>query len=365
MGYIPEQNARAVFTTAVAARFEDLIEAPSFLRSFFPDKQYRTKYVTSLARRGTEKIAVDVIRGDKGNRNQMTLFTEKGFLPPYYKELIDVGAMNIYDIPFYANGKFNTIQIDAIAMETATALFEIKKKVDRAIELQAAEVLETGIVTVKSGDSIDYKRKASMKEVLAGGDLWDATDVDLLKFFEDKGQLLRTIGKVSGGVDVNVVMGNLAWQAFRSNADLNNKENFYESEIKKGSSAQFFNAVGGAYRITLRMGVYNFNIWTYDEVYDFPVTDVSTRYFDSKTVALIPESFQAEISFAQVPTLPSFIRTNPRSNRVFSRLAGKMKGFSLFDFVNEEDELYTAGVKSAPLAQLISVDRLYTAQVLA
>lgn len=365
MANIPTQNARAVFTTVLANKFEDLIEAPSFLRSFFPDKVYRTKTIQLLARRGTEKIAVDIIRGDKGNRNKMDLFTGKEFLPPYFKELINVSAMNVYDIPFYANGQFNTVQIEAIAEQTAVELNEVKKKVDRAIELQAAQVIETGIVTVNNGDSIDYKRKAAMIELLAGGDLWDAADVDLLKFFEDKGQLLRTIGKVSGGTDVNVVMGNLAWQAFRTNADLNNKDNFYESEIKKGSSAQFFNAVGGAYRITLKMGVYNFNIWTYDEVYDFPVTDVSTRYFNSKFVALIPESFRAETSFAQVPMLPAFIRQNPRSNSVFTRLRNKMKGFSLFDFVNEEDEIYSAGVKAAPLAQMISVDRMYTAQVLA
>ncbi len=365
MGYIPLQNARAVFTTVLANKFEDLIEAPSFLRSFFPDKVHPTKYVTSLARRGTEKIAVDIIRGAKGNHNKMDLFTEKGFLPPYFKELIDVTAMNVYDIPFYANGQFNKVQIAALAEQTAVELNEVKKMVDRAIELQAAQVLETGIVTVSSGDSIDYKRKAAMIEVLAGGDLWDAANVDLLAFFEDKGQLLRTIGKVSGGTDVNVVMGNLAWQAFRTNADLNDTNKFYESDIKKGSSRQFFNSVGGAYRITLKMGVYNFNIWTYDEVYDLPVTFASTRYLGSKNVVMIPESFKAETSFCQVPKLPDFIRQNPRSNRVFNRLQNRMKGFSLFDFVNEEDEIYSAGVKAAPLAQLVSVDRVYTAQVLA
>lgn len=365
MGYIPLQNARAVFTTVLANKFEDLIEAPSFLRSFFPDKVYKTKYVTSLARRGTEKIAVDVIRGSKGNHNKMDLFTEKGFLPPYFKELIDVSAMNIYDVPFYANGMFNTVQIEAIAEQTAVELMEVKKLIDRAIELQAAQAIETGIVTVNSGDSIDYKRKASMKEVLTGGNLWSATGVDLMKFFEDKGQLLRSVGKVSGGTDVDVIMGNLAWQAFRSNADLNNNELFFESDIKKGSSASRFTAIGGAYRITLKMGVYNFNIWTYDEVYDFPVTNVSTRYFNSKIVALIPQSFKAETSFCQVPMLPNFIRQNPRSNRAFSRLGSKMKGVSLFDYVNEEDEIYSAGLKAAPLAQIVSVDRLYTAQVLA
>lgn len=365
MGNIPDQQARAVFTTVLANKFEDLIEAPSFLRSFAPDKSYRTKTVQSKARRGTERIAVDVLRGSKGNKNQMTKYTLKEFLPPYYKETTDITALDIYDVGFYSNGSFNTTQIEAMAEQAATDLNEVKKKVDRAIELQMAQVFDTGIVTLKNGDNIDYKRQAAMKEVLAGGDLWDAANVDLMKFFEDKGQLLREKGKVSGGIDVNCIMGNLAWQAFRSNADLNNKELFWESEIKKGASAQFFNAVGGAYRTTLRMGVYNYNIWTYDEVYDDPDTLAATRYWGSKKVVLIPENFKAEISFCEVPRLPDFIRRNPRSARVFRKLRSRMPGFHLFDRVDEEDEIYTAGIKAAPLAQLISVDRLYTAQVLA
>ena len=364
MGYIPAQNARAVFTTVLANKFEDLIEAPSFLRSFFPDKVYKTKYVTSLARRGTEKIAVDVIRGSKGNHNKMDLFTEKGFLPPYFKELINVSSMNVYDIPFYANGQFNNIQIGAIAEQTATELMEVKKMVDRAIELQASQALTTGIVTVNSGDSVDYKRKATMIEVMTGTDLWDDASFDILSWFETKLHKLRTIGKVSGGGRVKAVMGNLVWQAYRSNSDINSKDLVYTEQLST-LSAGSQNSTGGSYRGTLKAGAYLVEIWAYDEVYDAPVTGISTRYFGSKMVALIPESFKAESSFTQVPTLPDFIRTNRRSSRVFSRLAGKMKGFSLFDFVNEEDEIYTAGLKAAPLAQIVSVDRLYTAQVLA
>ena len=49
----------------------------------------------------------------------------------------------------------------------------------------------------------------------------------IIKFFEDKGTLLRSIGKVGGGQAVDCVMGMLAWQAFRSNADIKDGENFY------------------------------------------------------------------------------------------------------------------------------------------
>lgn len=363
MGYIPAQNARKVFTTVLANVFQDFIEAPSFLSSFAKRKAYKTKTVQSLARRGTEKIAVDVIRGSKGNLNQMTRFTQKEFLPPYYKEKINVSAMNIYDIPFSSGDSYNTAQIDALAQETAQALSETKKMVDRAIELQHAQMLETGIVELKNGDNIDYKRKSEMIEVLTGTELWDSADADIIKFFEDKGLKLRTVGKVSGGQSVDCVMGAEAWQAFRANKDIKDGENFYTQTVLSLNPARV-NAAGGAYRGTLKAGIYSFDIWTYDEFYDHPTTSVSTRYLNTKIVHLIPRSFVAETSFCQVPELPSWVRRNPRSNRVFNGLEQSMMGFRLFDYVHEEDEVYYAGIKAAPLAQLVSVDRLYTAQVI-
>jgi len=363
MGYIPAQNARMVFTTVLANIFEDFIEAPSFLRSFAKEKVYRTKTVQLLARRSTEKVAVDIIRGDKGNYNKMDRFTGKEYLPPYYKELISISALDIYDIPFYSGDKYNTAQIEALAMEAARGLSEIKKKVDRAIELQMSQVFETGIVLIKNGDSIDYKRDSSMIEVLAGGDLWDAASVDIIKFFEDKAALLRSKGKVSGGETIDVVMGMAAWQAFRKNAYIIDGENLYVQQLVDLSKPRV-NSTGGSYKGTLKAGAYSFDIWTYDEVYD-NASDVSTRYFNTKFCALIPKSFQAEISFAQVPKLPDFIMQDPRSRKIRQSLRNKMTGFDIFDSVNAEDEIYNVGIKAAPLAQLISVDRIYTAQVLA
>lgn len=363
MANIPAAQARKVFTTILANIYEDFIEAPSFLTSFAKKKAYTTKTVQTLARRGTEKIAVDVIRGSKGNLNQMTRFSQMEYLPPYYKEKVNVSAMNIYDIPFESGDTYNFAQMEAMAMSTARALDETKKKVDRAIELQMAQLLQTGIVEISNGDNIDFNRNASMIEVLAGADLWDSTGVDLIKFFEDKGTLLRTIGKVAGGQNVNCVMGMLAWQSFRSNADIKDGENFYTKSALEFTNNPFFTASGGSYKGTLKVGIYNYDIWVYDEFYD-NASDVATRYWDSSYVALIPQSFQSEISFCQVPILPNWVRQNPRSNRVFRSLNQKMLGFTLFDYVQEEDEIYYAGIKAAPLAQLISVDRVYTAKVL-
>jgi hypothetical protein len=285
------------------------------------------------------------------------------YLPPFYKEKINVSAMNIYDIPFESGDSYNTAQIDALAQATANGLYEVKKMVDRAIELQMAQIFTTGVVEISNGDNIDFNRNASMIEVLTGDSLWDSTDVDIIKFFEDKGLLLRTIGKVGGGETVNVIMGLSAWQAFRKNKTIVDGENLFSKSVLELNPLRINTSGGGVYRGTLKAGIYNYDLWTYDEYYD-NASDVSTRYFDPTMVVFIPQSFQAEISFCQVPELPAWVRQSARSNRVFSSLGQKMQGFTLFDYVNEEDEVYYAGIKAAPLAQLISVDRVYTAKVL-
>ena len=363
MAYIPAQQARKVFTTALANIYQDFIEAPSFLSSFATNKNYRTMTVQTLARRGTEKIAVDEIRGSKGNLNQMTRESLLEYLPPYYKEMINISAMNIYDISFEAGDSYNIAQIEALAQKTATGLNEVHKMVLRAVELQWSQAFETGVVVVKNGDSIDYNRDSSMIEVLTGDELWDATGVDIFKFFEDKSILLRTKGKVTGGQTVNTIMGSKAWQAFRSNKDVTNGNNLFVKNSLDFRQNPIMESQGGVYRATLRVGIYNFDIWTYDEYYD-NADGESTRFWDPTMVCMIPESFRGETSWAQVPRLPDFIRQDPISNRVFTKLRGKMNGVDLYDYVNKEDEVYFAGIKAAPLAQLISVDRVYTAKVL-
>lgn len=364
MGYIPAQQARKVFTTVLANIYQDFIEAPSFLSSFATNKNYSTMTVQTLARRGTEKIAVDVIRGSRGNLNQMTRQSLTEYLPPYYKEMINISAMNIYDIPFEAGDSYNTAQIEALAQKTATGINEIHKMVLRAVELQWAQAFDSGVVTVKNGDSIDYNRNSGMIEVLTGADLWDSSEVKILNFFEEKAIKLRTIGKVTGGQTVRVIMGLKAWQAFRANKDIKDGDNLYVKNALEFTMNPIAMSQGGVYRATLKVGIYNFDIWTYDEYYDDPTTGAATRYWDENTVCMIPESFRGETSWCQVPKLPDFIRQDPRSNRVFSNLRNKMNGVDIFDYVNSEDEVYYAGIKAAPLAQLISVDRIYTAKVL-
>jgi len=363
MANIPAAQARKVFTTVLANTFQDFIDPPSFLTSFANKKTYTTKTVQLLARRGTEKIAVDVIRGSKGNLNQITRFSLKEYLPPYYKEKVAVNGMQIYDIPFESGDSYSSAQIDAWAMATATELSESKKKIDRAIELQMAQMFLTGVVEITNGDNIDYNRNTSMIEVLEGDDLWDSSGVDIIKFFEDKGSLLRSIGKVAGGQNVNCFMDLTAWQAFRANTDIKDGDNLYTKSALEFKDNPVFSASGASYKATLKVGIYNYDIWVYDEVYDNS-SGVSTKYWDAGYICMVPQSFRAEISFCQVPELPSWIRQNPRSSRVFRSLGQKMIGYRLFDYVDQEDEVYHAGVKCAPLAQMISVDRCYTAKVL-
>ena len=89
---IPITEGRSVFTNVILAKWDELseLQAKGFLRSFFTKKTSTTLEVSVEVRRGTEKVAVDVLRGTNGNRNAISKSSEKIIVPPYFKEFIDI-----------------------------------------------------------------------------------------------------------------------------------------------------------------------------------------------------------------------------------------------------------------------------------
>lgn len=363
MALLSAQNARAFFTTTLASTFQDLIEAPKFLRSYAKEKTYTTKTVQRKSRRSTEKVANDVIKGSEGNLNQARDYQLNEFEPPYYKEGINVSSLDIWDIPFESGTSIDTKQVSALAERTAFEMAESKKMIDRAMEIQAAQAMETGVVEVVNGDNIDYKRKAIMMPVLTGTDLWTDSANDKIKFFEDAIQLLRSEGKIAGDAYVDAIMGSEAFTALRKDEKIWNRDNFYMESIMDIQAAKRIGS-GGVYHGTLK-GIKGCNVrlWSYSEVYD-NASGVSTSYLNPKIVHVVAQSFVAEISYCQVPELPQWIKSNPRAAGIFKGLAGVAKGFSVHEFVNERSEAYFAYLKASPLYQLVSTDKIYSAQVI-
>src|SRR6056297_1909079 len=108
----------------------------------------------------SEEVEIDIVRSEEdvsiviqdlstGYRmNSDDLYTNKGFKPPIHKEAI---PLNAFDLIKRMPGE-NPFQSPDFRANVITKMFsgmrKIERKIRRSIELQASQVLQTGVVTL-------------------------------------------------------------------------------------------------------------------------------------------------------------------------------------------------------------------------
>jgi len=158
MPIISQSDAAGIFTKSLVGVLKEAPTPKSFLRSFFKETTSSTKEISIEVQRGTEKIAVDVERGEKGNANKFAKSTEKIIIPPLYSEYFNLTELDLYDRLFGSTGIEESVLTNLI-QDTIDKTIAIKAKIERAYELQCSQVFHNGVVTLASGDNIDFKRK--------------------------------------------------------------------------------------------------------------------------------------------------------------------------------------------------------------
>lgn len=338
-------QARGIYTDSMISVFREKIPVMSFLRSFFNVRTTMTKYVSIEVQRGTETVAVDVIRGANGNRNKTTLSSLKTFLPPYFDEYFNANELDVYDL---AIGATSPSMMAQLATESAMELSKLRDKIERAVELQCSQVLETGIITLVNGDNIDFKRKAASLVDLGAGNYWTTGTNSPYTTLENGAKFLRETGK-SMGSNFNVILGGEALTAFLENdivqarADI---KNFGLDSI----SSPIKNVPGGSYHGRVSAGSYTFDLWTYPEVYEDANGDIQ-QYWNPKKICILPEVTGFELAYALVPQL---VNGNPQTGP-----------YLVQDFIDTRQTAHEIHIKSAPIAIPVKVDQIYTAQVVA
>jgi hypothetical protein len=355
MATITTQDARGVFTKALIAVYKERTAPTAFLRSFFTTKEVSTLEVSIEVQRGTEKIAVDVERGTEGNRNQFSKSSEKIFVPPYYKEYFDATELDFYDRLFTSNGTVDTITFGQWMDTVVEKLGMLQDKIERAYELQASQVLETGIVTLNSGDNIDFKRKAASLVALAGADLWDAGTSNPYNDLEDAATFVRTKGKSMGNI-FNVILGSSALNAFLNNTVVKERADIRRISLDSVRMPQK-ESVGGVLHGEVAAGAYVFRLWTYPEFYDTEAAE-NIPYMNDKKVVVLPENPKFVIGFAGVPQLLG------KKADVGAGISAKRGAYSVGEYLDERNTSHVIEIKSAGIAIPVSVDQLYTVQVL-
>lgn len=351
---ISSTDARALFTKQLVDVYQERIRPTSFLRSMFPTITAPTKEISIEVERGFERIAADVVRGTEGNRNTFSKSTEKIFVPPLFREYFDATQLDLYDRVLGSQGNANEGLFVALMNSVADRIGLLQDKIDRSYERQCAQVLETGIVTLKQGiANIDYKRKAaSIVDLNADGGYW-STAANPFTQIEHGCTFLRTVGK-SGDAVFNLILGSSSLAALLANSVFLTRQNLFNMALDQ-VQGPIRNGVGAAFHGIVTAGSYKVQLWSYPQYFDDPDNaNASTPYIDAKLAILVPIAPRFKFSYAAVPQLIGQPGEMP-----------KQGAYIVGQFVDERKAAHDFDIQSAGLAIPVAVDQIYTMQTLA
>lgn len=350
----------STIASKVVGKFKEDIPVRSGFSDFFPAETTPTLYVDVEVERDNDLISVDVQRFTEGTKNKYTKATEKKYMPPFFKEDYDFARDEVY-MNTVALGALNIPSANAaIAKNALKGVRNNKKKIIRAIRKQQADVLQTGIVTLKNGDSINFGRKsASMVDLNTAGDYWSVSTstpaLDLAKAMK----FLREEGNASGST-INVIMRTDAMNAFLGNESIKTILESRRMDRAKIDMPQFNEASGMAFHGQVAAGDFTVNLWTYNEKYT-NASGETTYYLSRENVVVLPSDFEGKTVFGGLP----YMRQASIGGENVKIPAVKEADFLLRAYDDEKTISSTLELTSAPLVIPFTIDKVYTMKVLA
>lgn len=304
--------------------------APMFLSGFFrsPPENFHT----------TEEIEFDVMRDDEHvaivihdltvtpRHNEATLYTNKRLKPPIFDE---AGHISAYDMMKRQAGQnpFQSPDLAANAVRQAFAIFRrLEKKIRRAIELMASQVLQTGVLTLTDAAGVaqytlDFQPKATHIKTVTTAWAVDGTTGDPLGDMTSLASVVRNDGK---GEPKRSIFGSSAWARFLANAKVQKALDVRRMEI--GSIAPETRGQGATFQGRVWLGNYLHELWTYDGFYKHPQTGVLTPYIHPDKLIMLGDG-RLDLTYGAIPILV------PPDQRVMPflppRIAGVDRGLDL------------------------------------
>lgn len=357
MGVISSSEIKAVYTTLIAAKYDELltIKATSFLRSFFPDNITKVRYPAYDVRRGSEKVAIDVILGHQGVRTQLTKATQKIADLFYYRYFFDATELDCYWNLFGSTSISENVMtefVDGIAQANKMN----QDLIERAYELLCASVLEYGTCTFNDGTILNFNRKAgSMVDInTLTGSYWDATGHDPYADIQAAGDFIRQYGKGANDGFLNVMLGSGAFNALINNSVVKERNDIKMWKLDDIVSPDR-KIEGQTYHGTMSCGPYVAHLWQYPQFYD-NASNVSTPYLNPKKFNVLPNNPDFQTIYGATPQL-----VTPGAATA-SLTAGK---YILSEYIDLKSRSHEFHIESRGIPVPLSVDKMYTGQVIA
>lgn len=303
--------------------------------------------------RGSEEVSIVVQDLSTGYRmNAEDLYTNKSFKPPVHKEAVPINSWDLLKRQAGASPFADPTFRGAVISRVYAAMRKVENKIRRAIELQAAQVLQTGRLTLTDGAGnalyvIDYKPKAS--HFVTSGVAWGSAGATILADIESVAESIRSNGLANPD---QLIMGTAAFDALISDEAVFKR--FDARRIDLGTIAPMqMRGNGGTYRGRIDIGNYQYDIWTYAGKYQNPVTGALENYIDPGNVIVRASSGRLDATFGAIPNIGRLLNAQPLNllPELPSRLSNIGGGMDLHTNVwlsNDGEQLF-AGVGARPL----------------
>lgn len=341
----------------ISAYFQDA-EPTMFLSGLFearPENFHNSETVEIDIVRSEEDVAIVVQDLSTGYRyNEDEKYTNKEFKPPIFKEAY---GLNAFDLIKRMPGQnpFEDPNFQANATVEAFRKFRLlERKIRRSLELQASQVLQTGIITLVDSAgtalySLDYKPKSS--HFPTSGTTWGQVGADPLGDILSLGREVREDGLARPD---QLIFGEKALIEFLKDANVQALYN--NRRIDQGAITRMERrSNGGTYHGTIEIGAYDYEIWTYDGMFKHPQTGVKTDFVHTGKVIVRSSKGRMDKSFGGVPRIaPPDSRVLPFLPRLSSREAGMDMWTNAW--LTADGEQLMAGVASRPLIIPTAID---------
>jgi len=346
-------------TTVMLAAYKQEAQPTMFFSGMFrspPRNFHNSKSVQYDITRSEEDISIAVQDLSVGARsNSVDVYTNKEIIPPIHKEKGPIEAHTLLDrMP--GVDPFMQVDFQSSAIEQGLNLArQLQRKILRAIELQAVQVLTLGVVTLTDGTgapiySVDWKPKTTHFPTSTIG--WDQP---LSTKLNDLRVLANTI-RADGLSNPNMlIFGESALELFISD-DAVQKRWDVERMARDALVTPERRGSGGIYHGTVTIGHQRYDMWSYASRYKDPVTGASVPYMPDDKVIMASSEATLNATFGGIP------RIGPPDPRVPGALTSRitipeqMVDIQMNAWFSEDGETMNVQAGTRPLMVPTAID---------
>lgn len=350
-------------TRMIAAYYQDSLSVPAFFSGMF-----RARPSTFHT---TEKVEIDIVRSDEdvsivvqdmstGYRmNSEDLYTNKGFTPPVHKEGIPLNSFDLLKRTAGAS-PFDSPDFKAnIITRMFMGMRKVEMKIRRAIELQASQVMQTGVVTLTDAAGValytlNYSPKASHFPT-AGVSWATATLAQKIADLTGLCDVIRAHGLANPD---ELAMGASAFENLLQTPGFLDRFDARRADLGTITPMER-RGNGGTYRGVIELGNYKLDVYTYDGRYKHPQTGVSTPFLHPGKIVARASGARMDASFGAIPNIGQLLGvTGNLIPEMPSRMSSVEGGMDLIPnlWLAADGESLFGGVGARPLMIPTAID---------